>query len=61
MDPSVVQALVQQAAAAEARLAQIESKIKGMQLAGRLTAQAVLIALRSQWHACICAQHHVDP
>jgi hypothetical protein len=31
MDPSVVQALVQQAAAAEARLAQIETKIKGAQ------------------------------
>lgn len=30
MDPSVVQALVQQAAAAEARLSQIESKLKGM-------------------------------
>jgi hypothetical protein len=29
MDPAVVQALVQQAAQAEARLAQIESKITG--------------------------------
>jgi hypothetical protein len=32
MDPAVVQALVQQAAQAEARLAQIESKITGAHL-----------------------------
>jgi hypothetical protein len=37
MDPAVVQALVQQAAQAEVRLAQIESKITGAHICNVIT------------------------
>jgi hypothetical protein len=44
MDPAVVQSLVQQAAQAEARLAQIENKITGAQLQD----------VHHSWFACLC-------
>lgn len=60
MDPSVVQALVQQAAAAEARLAQIEGKIKGLRH-GWLFDRTGTADCLAQQMACLCARHLVDP